>query len=349
MVHSRRRPISSAPAVHVASSEAVELLAGIWAFLDLDHRPTYEVGGAWFRGAAEALGRDAARFGTFLGGSPLAWDHVIGIAAETPGGVDALLERLGAMDPEELRGTLLGVHDGILARSVQPHLLSAAATGDPDARRRVRRLTARHGASWQTALRQLFEGDAAALRDELVRLVGAWREAVPDRAGERLAAEATRAGQALGGGEPAAVAEALLGDVPLRIGPETRDVLLVPSLVSRPFTLYVEHRERMTFLYPLPEAGDEPMRGRGRLVSMARALGDPMRVDLLGELRGGELTLRELMERTGWARSTLRHHLDQLVDAGLIRRTPGYAGRYALREEGSADLAELLRRFLASG
>jgi DNA-binding transcriptional ArsR family regulator len=335
--------------VRVASSEAIELLAGIWAFLDIDHRPTYEVGGAWFRAVSEALGRDAVRFSTFLGGSPLAWDHVIGLAAEAPGTTAALLERLEKMEPERLRATLLGVHDGILARSVQPHLLAAAAEGDPDARRRVRRLTARHGASWQTALRQLFEGDATALRDELIRLIRAWGDAVADDAGPRLAAEASRAGRELSAGDPAAVAEALLGDVPLRIGPETRDVLLVPSVVSRPFTLYVEHRERMTFIYPLAEAGDEPMPGRGRLVSMARALGDPMRVDLLGELRGGELTLRELMERTGWARSTLRHHLDQLVDAGLVRHTPGHVGRYALREGGSADLAELLRRFLASG
>ena len=349
VVRARRRPLSGAPVIRIAASEALELLAGLWAWLDHDHRPSYEIGGAWFRAVGQALGPDAASLSGFLGGSSLAWDHVIGLAAEDPGDVDGLLRRLGAMPPDELRAALLGVHDGILARTVPGALLEAAATGDPDAQRRVRRLTARQGAAWQAAMRHLAEGDMSALRDELVRLLGAWHAAVSAVGGtptSRLRTlEATRAAELLERGEPAGVASALLGDVPLRIGPDTRDVLLVPSLVVRPFTFYVEHAGRMVFIYPVPATEGEPMPGRSRLVSMARALGDPMRVDLLAELRGGDRTLRELMERTGWPRSTLRHHLDLLVDAGLARRTPGYAGRYALREEGAADLAELVRRF----
>lgn len=185
----------------------------------------------------------------------------------------------------------------------------------------------------------------------MLRLLGAWRAALRE-VGDMLprelrAKEASRATALLQGGDPAAVATALLGDVPLRIGPDTRDVLLVPSLIVRSFTFYLEHAGRMVFLYPVPPADAEPMPGRSRLVAMARALGDPMRVDLLADLRGGERTLRELMERTGWPRSTLRHHLELLVDAGLARRTPGYAGRYALREEGAADFADLVRRFAA--
>ncbi len=335
--------------IRIAASESLELLAGLWAWLDHDHRPSYEVGGAWFRAMGHALGEDAASLMSFLGGSALAWDHAIGLAATEPGDMDGFLRRLAAMPPDELRATLLGVHDGILARSVPSGLLAAAADGDADALRRVRRLTARQGVAWQTALRQLVEGDAAAVRDELVRLLGAWRTAfamvgeLP--APELRTAEAARATTLLELGDPATVAATLLGDMPLRIGPETRVVLLVPSVVVRPFTFYVEHGGRMVFIYPVPATDAEPMPGRTRLVDMARALGDPMRVDLLADLRGGEWTLRELMERTGWPRSTLRHHLDLLVDAGLARRTPGYAGRYALREEGAIDLADLVRRF----
>ena len=343
--------MSGAPVIRIAASESLELLAGLWAWLDREHRPSYDVGGEWFRAVGRALGPDAASLTGFLGGSTLAWDHVIGLAAAEPGDMDGFLGRLAAMPPDALRAALFGVHDGILARSVPGVLLAAAADGDADALRRVRRLTARQGAAWQTALRQLAEGDVAAVRDELVRLLGAWETALAttgDLPGPELrGAEAARATTLLERGDPAAVASALLGDVPLRIGPETRDVLLVPSLIVRPFTFYVEHAGRMVFIYPVPATDAEPTPGRTRLVAMARALGDPMRVDLLAELRGGERTLRELMDRTGWPRSTLRHHLDLLVDAGLARRTPGYAGRYALREEGAVDLADLVRRFAA--
>ena len=351
VVRARRRPLSGAPVIRIAASESLELLAGLWAWLDYEHRPSYDVGGAWFRAMGQALGRDAAALTGFLGGSTLAWDHVIGLAAAEAGDADSFLGRLAEMPPDELKATLFGVHDGILARTVPAVLLAAAAGGDPDALRRVRRLTARQGTAWQTALRQLAEGEATALRDELVRLLGAWRVALASvgdlPTSDLRGTEAARAAVLLARGDPEAVASALLGDVPLRIGPETHDVLLVPSLVVRPFTFYVEHAGRMVFIYPVPPTDAEPLPGRTRLVAMARALGDPMRVDLLADLRSGERTLRELMEHTGWPRSTLRHHLDLLVEAGLVRRTPGYAGRYALREEGAVDLADLVRRFAA--
>jgi DNA-binding transcriptional ArsR family regulator len=352
VVRARRRPLSGAPEIRIAASESLELLAGLWAWLDHDHRPSYDIGGPWFRAMTDALGPEAETLAAFLGGSTLAWDHVIGLAAMQAGDVDGFLRHLAAMPPGELRGALLGVRDGILTRTVPAALLDAAAGGDADAVRRVRRLTARQGTGWLIALRQLTEGDATALRDELVRLLGAWRAAMAEvggmPGGELRASEAARGATLLERGDPATVAATLLGDIPLRTAPETRDVLLVPSLIVRPFTFYVEHGGRMVFIYPVPATDAEPMPGRARLVAMARALGDPMRVDLLADLRGGERTLRELMECTGWPRSTLRHHLDLLVEAGLARRTPGYAGRYALREEGAVDLADMVRRFAGS-
>jgi ArsR family transcriptional regulator len=351
VVRARRRPLSGAPEIRIAASESLELLAALWAWLDHDHRASYEIGGAWFRTMSQALGPDAAALAAFMGGSTLVWDHVIGFAAAEPDDADGFLRRVASLAPDELRALLLGVHDGILARTVPVALLRGAAAGEVDAQRRVRRLTARQGAGWQTAMRHLAEGDMSASKDELLRLLHVWRTTLAEAgdlpAAELRASEAMRGAALLGGGQQAVVASALLGDVPLRMGPETRDVLLVPSVIVRPFTFYVEHAGRMVFLYPVPASDAEPMPGRARLVAMARALGDPMRVDLLADLRGGERTLRELMERTGWPRSTLRHHLELLVDAGLARRTPGYAGRYALREEGAIDLADLLRRFAA--
>ncbi len=56
-----------------------------------------------------------------------------------------------------------------------------------------------------------------------------------------------------------------------------------------------------------------------RIVRWARALADPTRLKLfLTILRGGELSCGELAEQFPIAQSTVSHHLNILMDAGLV-------------------------------
>jgi len=51
-----------------------------------------------------------------------------------------------------------------------------------------------------------------------------------------------------------------------------------------------------------------------------RVLSDPMRLKILHNLRGGELTVGSLVERTGASQPNVSKHLSILRGAGLVNR-----------------------------
>ena len=59
----------------------------------------------------------------------------------------------------------------------------------------------------------------------------------------------------------------------------------------------------------------------GRLAEIAKALGEPVRVNILDVLRRSEVEVCqcELVPLFGIPQPTLSHHLKKLVDAGLVR------------------------------
>ncbi len=94
-----------------------------------------------------------------------------------------------------------------------------------------------------------------------------------------------------------------------------------------------------------------------------KALGDVSRFRIIEELRGqGPLDSRQLGELVGLHPNTVRSHIDQLIDAGLVRTLPGPAGgrgRPRVLYEAVADaapgqesgyqlLAQILAGYLAS-
>lgn len=70
------------------------------------------------------------------------------------------------------------------------------------------------------------------------------------------------------------------------------------------------------------------------------ALSDPIRIEVLGLLAGGERCVCDLMEDTGLAQSRLSWHLKTLKDAGLVSdRREGRWSYYTL-ERAAFDQAE---------
>jgi len=51
-----------------------------------------------------------------------------------------------------------------------------------------------------------------------------------------------------------------------------------------------------------------------------KALAEPARLQILDALRAGELTVGELVERTGLGQANVSKHLQQLAAAGFVRR-----------------------------
>ena len=79
-----------------------------------------------------------------------------------------------------------------------------------------------------------------------------------------------------------------------------------------------------------------------RLAAYAKALGDPIRVQLVDVLAAhpGQLCACELLPLFDVAQSTLAHHLKKLADAGILEGTrQGLFVHYVVRAEALAALS----------
>jgi ArsR family transcriptional regulator, cadmium/lead-responsive transcriptional repressor len=72
-----------------------------------------------------------------------------------------------------------------------------------------------------------------------------------------------------------------------------------------------------------------------------RGFSDPSRLAILEALRGGSLTVSELVQITGLTQSNLSNHLSCLRDCGLVTVQP--QGRYAFYSLSDARVEQLLR------
>jgi DNA-binding transcriptional ArsR family regulator len=91
----------------------------------------------------------------------------------------------------------------------------------------------------------------------------------------------------------------------------------------------------MTVPHPIPDELAELIARR------FRALGDPLRVRMLDQLRDGELSVKELAERLAAGQQNVSKHLVLLADAGMLaRRKDGNRVYYRIADEGIFALCE---------
>jgi ArsR family transcriptional regulator len=81
-----------------------------------------------------------------------------------------------------------------------------------------------------------------------------------------------------------------------------------------------------------------------RLVRVAKALGDPTRLELLRRISAaGEICCKDLVTLFAVSQATVSHHLKILTDAGLVTaRRDGQFTYYGLRADALGDHAALL-------
>jgi ArsR family transcriptional regulator, arsenate/arsenite/antimonite-responsive transcriptional repressor len=87
-------------------------------------------------------------------------------------------------------------------------------------------------------------------------------------------------------------------------------------------------------------------RASDRLVRVAKALGDPTRLELLRRISAaGEICCKDLVTLFPVSQATVSHHLKILTAAGLVSaRREGQFGYYSLRGSALEDHAALLGR-----
>jgi DNA-binding transcriptional ArsR family regulator len=85
-----------------------------------------------------------------------------------------------------------------------------------------------------------------------------------------------------------------------------------------------------------------------RLVKVAAALGDELRLRILRVVMDEQLSASEIADRLGVDRTSLHHHLGILRSAGLLSiRDDGVQGwRYMLRDDGFEDVGAWLSGYL---
>ena len=90
-------------------------------------------------------------------------------------------------------------------------------------------------------------------------------------------------------------------------------------------------------------------RASDRVVKVAKALGDPTRLELLRRISAaGEMCCKDLVTLFPVSQATVSHHLKILVDAGLVAvRRQGQFGWYSLRPTAVEKHAELLGKTLS--
>jgi DNA-binding transcriptional ArsR family regulator len=109
--------------------------------------------------------------------------------------------------------------------------------------------------------------------------------------------------------------------------------------------------QTLVIAYPAEPTRVSPSEPPPRLILIAKALGDELRVRALRELRAGPLSGSELARRMGVPRTSLQHHLGQLVNAGLVRLATDDArwGQLELRPEALDELATLASGWILEG
>jgi DNA-binding transcriptional ArsR family regulator len=124
-------------------------------------------------------------------------------------------------------------------------------------------------------------------------------------------------------------------------------VVLTSSVVVRPGWALADYGPALVICYPaaFETAGEEDT--DARLVVLAKALGDELRLQALRELRDGPMMPSELARRLGIPRTSIHHHLQILTNAGLVRM-PVDDARWStveLRPEGLMELSRLASDF----
>jgi DNA-binding transcriptional ArsR family regulator len=334
--------------------DAYEFLLTLTAYATPYRVDSYDAGSAWFGrvdGAARAGDRDTIR------GLTAGCEHVLvrlfGLAHDlaAPGTSAQLLAAIEALEPADLRLSLLGYFSKRTRRRVAPEVIHAAAAGDR-ASERAFLAGASDGPECVTALTGLLAIDAPALHDRLLAALGGWDKTIfadhiaevgplLDREVDRLR---HRSGEV---GERELVSEATNGaEVVAEPGMEA--IELFPHWVLRPWNVFWEHGTTQIIGVPIPahHASANPDDPPDRLVDLAKALGDERRLRILRRLTAGSFSLQELADHFEIPKTTLLHHLVILRTAGVVRVGPGTTPKYSLRPEMPLELHRLLDGYL---
>ena len=349
-------PKRESPPVTIVSGPAFELVAQLAAFASGPARASLESGKTWIRDVRRLAGPDLLRrverwaFPLYTELAPILLD------AGAPFEPTAFVTALRRHDPDRLRRRLLGMESPPNRAMLSDGAFDRALAGNARARAEVRRTLGLSPPARQS-IDRLFRATSVSLQDEIVSIVEDWSSLVFPTFADRAASLVRRdiaAKRTLFQKTP--VDEALrvsTNGVDFDLAGWATEILVIPTVALRPFIAPVESGSRQLILCSVADEAfdDDPATPPRRLVKVTAALGDEVRLRILRELAGSELTAAELATRIGVERTSLHHHLGVLRSAGLVAaRAEGVQSwRYTRRVDGITDVSTALDRYLGSG
>jgi DNA-binding transcriptional ArsR family regulator len=356
-VATKRQPASAPPPmfppVRLVSGSAFELVAELAAFTSGPARASLESGKRWIRDVRSLAGQDLIRRVEAWSFPVFASLAVEALSTAEPHDAQQLVTRVRSLPAATLRLRLLGADSPNSRAMVAADAFDRALRGDRAARAELRRELAPTPQA-RRAVDRLVSMPATEIRDDLAAILDDWAARVfPAFADEAMAIvrrDVAAKQQALRDSGPKAVLRAALNGVDLAEAPPHPELVVAPTLALRPFVAAVDTDAGMIYLCSVADESldDDPAAPPRRLVKIAFAMGDPLRLRILRALGDDALTATEVAERLGVDRTTLHHHLGILRSAGLLSiRDEGVAGwRYSRRTDGVAEATRALETYL---
>lgn len=345
--------------VDIAVNPFFDLLMAIWSSQEYDEKSrTHEIGEEWLTAFGQSIPEDALRdLEAVLGPAcqKVLWiilglvadeaphlttiDEAIAWITETDVRRRIVAQVCASSAPDEIDSALAGDEDAmdrIVSGLSGAHLDESEADHDPGlVECLVRTVPADIG---QVAARSLTAIREAAFTDDEIE----WANTL-----ERSAAAAALV---VPGSEPSALIERITNGIDFELPFGITRIVLVPSVVIRPWSMVNETGSTVVVVYPVAEEHleDDPDAAPSWLVSYYKALGDSRRLKILRRLSNGPADLTELADLIGMPKTSTFHHIGVLRSAGLVTVHVGgpNAGTYDLRSQAFFDADGLVNKYL---
>ena len=266
-----------------------------------------------------------------------------------------LLHYEDTADPEDFKEKVSLLDERELRYRLLPYLNEAqqanrrlAAEGNERARDELI-LSCRQHAFFPQLIDFVFRASLSDLKEHLFGLLDGWRrEAAEDEESvaaifRRDMAEKQRWKERVSPGE--LVQKACGMDYQPEHG--LPDVLLIPHIIYRPWTIEAVFEGVKVFYYPVSDEAlmdrQDPYQPPGKLVQLYKALADEKRLRIIKLLNEREMSLKELTETVELGKTTVHHHLSMLKLAGIVTVR---GSMYSVNLQALNDTGKMFGHFL---
>ncbi|MFV9671661.1 MAG: ArsR/SmtB family transcription factor [Acidimicrobiia bacterium] len=349
-------PRARAPRVETAIHGATDLLIALWLVEGCDEMTQsfeeYGLGADWFAEFSEALSPETrSLLGRIQSGN--VWISAMSLLDDMVSGstVDDFLDHVETMDPADVRLALLAMHE---ADSPEyERLAPAVAAGDHEALDKLMDLpvVAKHQ-RWADTMRELLALEPRETTDLIVSAIrGVHTDvfATYEKEFRPILERDLKAKQSMAERlSTERFVELATNGLSIEKQGYHRPILLMPSIVGRPWNIFTESSNRMIIAYPVADEymDADPDAPPTWLIKTYKALGDERRLRILRRLSSGPASLHELADELAISKSTLHHHMMLLRSAGLVKILIGTDKEYALREDIVPETTAVLQSYI---